>query len=657
MELNEPPSPLLDESSRPEQWRGKGNQLISPFFRSIAREMGSGPAADKAIEIKNNIKRLYWRTRMHQLFKLTPEQFDKAGGDSCLREAVEEYGGGTFVQPQVLQPLPAQVRRRPSNENSSDAEDADVEELQDEDEFEDAVGAGEVIKQVENTLSQELGQAKLAKVIVPSQVIYAPRGVVNRRASYSNTPIFKNTPHPLKQLAVRHPMHKANPSLSAVTVTGDSVELDWEQFKALGKALHIWVFCKFGKCNVGAEFIRHAAEKIGDVYKGTSKKVTFQKLTRKMHSANRKNSKVRAAAAAAAAAIHPTVVPCIKLIRCLSARARLQEYIRTKIQVQDVDLCDRARRKLETQPERYPYIEVVYTSTTPSYPEPFAASDVMIAAAAPEAQIAAAPPSFMGLAEQAAFHGIPMAAPMAASYNVAAAGPQAQIAAAPLQMAAAPPQIGLANQPQQQLMVAAGIPMAAPTGLQLPAMGAVTPLPQAYAPMSTFEQPLSNLAPGLWTNANSDDAATAAEGEPPADETAAVAEEEPPADETAAVAEGEPPAGETAAVAKGEPPEPPTEQPTEQPSDPTTKQPPAGKDGGAAKGRGVGAAKGKRGREQINEYEEERKAKIARNKSKLKELGLAKSPQPKAPKVYPVPQVRCNAAATELQHSNISRNQ
>ena len=84
----------LDENSRPEDFYGREEAGVSPFFKSIAREIGDGPEGP-CVQLKNTIKTKYLRARLSSLFKMTWCQFEREaenhGGSASWRPAFEEY--------------------------------------------------------------------------------------------------------------------------------------------------------------------------------------------------------------------------------------------------------------------------------------------------------------------------------------------------------------------------------------------------------------------------------------------------------------------------------------------------------------------------------------------------------------------------------------
>lgn len=90
----------LSDKHPPEAFYRRGDALISPYFKSIGRELGGTPER-KVIEAKDLVKKRYARTRIQQLFKLTGKQFEEVlsdvGADTCWKPMFEEHAGYTFT--------------------------------------------------------------------------------------------------------------------------------------------------------------------------------------------------------------------------------------------------------------------------------------------------------------------------------------------------------------------------------------------------------------------------------------------------------------------------------------------------------------------------------------------------------------------------------
>ena len=90
----------------PEDFAGKPDAAISPFYKALSRTLGgptSSPGA-KAIKVKDMIKGRFARTKMGQMYALTTTQFDtvliEVKAHVCWRPLIEEVGGGNFRVPQ-----------------------------------------------------------------------------------------------------------------------------------------------------------------------------------------------------------------------------------------------------------------------------------------------------------------------------------------------------------------------------------------------------------------------------------------------------------------------------------------------------------------------------------------------------------------------------
>jgi hypothetical protein len=233
---------LPDEDSPPEAFARYPLALVSPFFKSFARELGGSPA-EKAIKVKNLVKGRYARTRMKQLFGLTTTQIDsvlmEVKASTCWRPIIEELGGGKFVVPDC----PSSAKLVPFSTDSP----VDV-------------GRGEVSQVKVNTLGDQLGKAQVARVWVPFSLFKISR---------------------LFGLA----------SAELGTTAASELATEWA----------LWVYSKTGQFNLGIHFIWQCARQFEHVYpKGTSpnkKRPTRLKweqiLEDKTNCMNRKDATVR----------------------------------------------------------------------------------------------------------------------------------------------------------------------------------------------------------------------------------------------------------------------------------------------------------------------------------------------------------------------------
>ena len=200
---------LPDENSMPEDFAGKPDAAISPFYKALSRTLGgptSSPGA-KAIKVKDLIKGRFARTKMGQMYALTTTQFDtvliEVKAHVCWRPLIEEVGGGNFRVPQC----PSSARLV---EISSQAADT-------------GRGAVKVLK--ENTLTDEIGRSQVLKVWVPK--------------------------HLFKSVYIMDTIHTA---------------LDSTQSGLLSTEWALWAFSKYGKLNFGIFFVRHCARQFEHVY-------------------------------------------------------------------------------------------------------------------------------------------------------------------------------------------------------------------------------------------------------------------------------------------------------------------------------------------------------------------------------------------------------
>jgi hypothetical protein len=148
----EPPHP--NENSAPNAFAGHPDALLSPYYKSLAKELGGADRSpgNKAIAIKDRLKRKYLRTRMGQMFNLTTTQFDSVltdvGAEVHWRDVIQETGGGEFVKPEC----PSSARL--ALVSARDAGEAH----------------GNIITVKENTVSHALGRAQIQCIVVPQSI-------------------------------------------------------------------------------------------------------------------------------------------------------------------------------------------------------------------------------------------------------------------------------------------------------------------------------------------------------------------------------------------------------------------------------------------------------------------------------------------------------
>ena len=291
-----------------------------------------------------------------------------------------------------------------------------------------------------------------------------------------------------------------------------------------------------------------------------------------------------------------------------------QNYLRNGIEVQKIDLCERARNKLIEDPERYSFFQVLDTATSPKYPSPYHESPT------PEApQAKATPPE-------------PLATPCTSSNSMGGGAGQMVAWEPPSNMGAygslgsAGGSAGLLGQGGLKFFESAS-PVVAPmsgTPSAVPAPGSARAV--AAAPMGT---PL----------------AAESDAPPPAEKEPLNVPEPPPAQGTPA--QGTPAQGTPAQGAEKDKPQ---------------ALPPVESGRGRGRGRGRGGARGARGAgATISQYEIERNANIAANKHMLESLGLGgnnevapkklKAKQQRQPPIYKVPQVRTHAVTHSATHT------
>ena len=103
----------LNENSAPEDFAGRGDALISPFFKSIGKRVGGSPQK-RVLELKDSVKRKYGRYSLAQMFRLADTQFDglltEAGIDMQWSRDVfaalgEDLGAGRWSVRAQVRPL------------------------------------------------------------------------------------------------------------------------------------------------------------------------------------------------------------------------------------------------------------------------------------------------------------------------------------------------------------------------------------------------------------------------------------------------------------------------------------------------------------------------------------------------------------------------
>ena len=221
----------LSENSRPEDFNGQADALLSPFFKSLARE--NGQARDgPIIATKDEIKRKFLRTRIGQMFQLTTTQFDevvtKSGGDVAWRPAIESMCGFEFKSPAL-----SSADQLMSGVNSVVKQEG--------------AGEGADIIMGENTLCKEMGKAKYSRIRIPDVVMYM--------------------------------LMCADPKTEKVKLS------------PLINEVATWFFCWAGKTNVGANLIRQVAAQIEAVYVMHKNEVA-KKLQLRLSLLGRKDAKV-----------------------------------------------------------------------------------------------------------------------------------------------------------------------------------------------------------------------------------------------------------------------------------------------------------------------------------------------------------------------------
>ena len=295
-----------------------------------------------------------------------------------------------------------------------------------------------------------------------------------------------------------------------------------------------------------------------------------------------------------------------------------QNYLRNGIEVQKIDLCERALNKIVQDPMRYSFLTVLDTAESPKYPSPYAGSPT------PEAP-PQAPPE-------------PLATPNASS-NSMGGGADQLVSWQPPSNVGAYGSFG-SGEGSAGLFHHGGLnffnsdsPFAVPMGDKPIAPGSARAV--AAAPTGTPLPAESDLAARPAENRSNVPQPAAGQGTP--------AQGNP--------AQGDPAQGDPAQGAPAEKHKPEAPQPVES-------------GGGRGRGRGGGRGGG-RGRARgatISQYELEREENIARNKKALESLGLGdndklapkkklKAKQQRQPPIYKVPQVRTHAVTHSATHT------
>ena len=337
MELTE-----LTEHDPPEAFRGQSDAKLSPFFKSLGKELG-GPSETVAISIKDAIKRKWGRTRMKQMFGLTTLQIDTLFaelGAAHWRGTIEESLGMQFAAP--LPATSGQLLLTPREAvlmNAAGQPDIDSCGVRIKPE-----GEGNQEKVLNNTLSEELGAVALKLVMVP-EVVYAAIDVGDRA--------------------------------HVVLKTGQMTELT--------NAWGVWTFANWGKLNVGAAFARVCAKQFAAQFKMYSPSEFEMKLKQKSYTLNRKNAHVGApnrTSTSHAPTSYTRHTLCINATWPYFMCA--QEYFRLPLEVQAIDLCPRALLTLEESPATLGQLFYVLNETDKAkYPSPFAYGSVQDAAKVP----------------------------------------------------------------------------------------------------------------------------------------------------------------------------------------------------------------------------------------------------------------------------------
>ena len=191
----------LDENNAPEDFTGRGDALISPFFKSIGKRVGGSPQK-RVIVLKDSVKRKYGRYSLNQMFRLAQTQFDglltEAGIDTCWRPMIEETASMRFVAPSTADAIVTFSAGRSVVPQE---------------------GRGEVKKVKVNTVSDQLGSEQIVRVVVaPAILLLGPQG------------------------------------------DADSIILSDPQVTTLSTALILWIYCKTGQFNAGVGLLDHCAK-------------------------------------------------------------------------------------------------------------------------------------------------------------------------------------------------------------------------------------------------------------------------------------------------------------------------------------------------------------------------------------------------------------
>ena len=232
------------ENDHPQSFAGRGELPLTPFWKSIANTLEGSPA-EACIGVKNAVKRKYLHTTISDMFDLAEGQFEEIldaqpGADKAWRPTIEKYGGFKFRHPNNAMVLGA---------NGVSLQSAEMQ------------GKGQVKKERENTLFEQLGKAYVNQIIVPRQVT----GIVT--------------------LAVGKQLSKSGSS-------------------QLANAFALWVFCLWGKFNVGIEFIRTLLPQFAPWFGEEETEKLCKVFARKLALLERSDASVRSAVPAPTCSLH-----------------------------------------------------------------------------------------------------------------------------------------------------------------------------------------------------------------------------------------------------------------------------------------------------------------------------------------------------------------
>ncbi len=220
------------EHDSPSMFAGLQEAPLSPFFKAIANTLGEGTPKKACGMFVEKVKREYLHTTLGAFFDLEMSQVEALleetpGASKAWIGSIEKFAGMKF-------------QRCANRVGHGATGSAIVPAL--------SLGEGARHQTCENTLYKQLGKSYVDQIFVPNQVF------------------------------------------SVVTVF-EGRALGPASISALANACALWVFCLWGKFNVGIEFVRSIAPQF---YRLVGETVNFEKtLSRKFSLLGRTDAKVR----------------------------------------------------------------------------------------------------------------------------------------------------------------------------------------------------------------------------------------------------------------------------------------------------------------------------------------------------------------------------